>query len=275
MKTKASRRGVSMRDLQALAEGAKVKPKGQAAGPRAERGKGGGGRAAILDRIRRAGAAVSPEPDEERGARDEGEGEGEGEDEGAGADGTGADGEPEPEPAPEPEPEPEEVAAGRLEGLDVEAMRAELLGRRDDQGRPEFDAKKLQKLKDGAVGEKLRDIYTWEAQDAAKLRAEEAAAAEAEVAQAERTWEELKGMTKAGKAAKLKALRLRSESERARKKAAAFRGVGKKQKGCCKPVLLDYEVDETETDGYVYWDETTRRTLGWVFLRFKAKVRKS
>ena len=96
------------------------------------------------------------------------------------------------------------MAAERLKGMGVEAMRAELLERRDGQGRPEFDAKKLEKLKDRAVEEKLRGIYAKEARDAAGLRAEEAAAAEAEAAEAERAREELKGMTKAGKAARLK-----------------------------------------------------------------------
>eukprot|EP01051_Picozoa_sp_SAG22_P007982 SAG22_NODE_584_length_8876_cov_42.811667_6_plen_799_part_00 len=30
-----------------------------------------------------------------------------------------------------------------------------------------------------------------------------------------------------------------------------------------------YEVDTRETDGYIYWDEATRRTLGWIYLRYK------
>ena len=30
-----------------------------------------------------------------------------------------------------------------------------------------------------------------------------------------------------------------------------------------------YEVDETDKDGYIFWDESTRRTLGWLYLRFQ------
>ena len=31
----------------------------------------------------------------------------------------------------------------------------------------------------------------------------------------------------------------------------------------------EYEVDEEETDGYIYWHDGTRKTLGWVYLRFR------
>jgi hypothetical protein len=34
----------------------------------------------------------------------------------------------------------------------------------------------------------------------------------------------------------------------------------------------EYEVDETETDGYIYWHDGTRKTLGWVYLRFRPEV---
>lgn len=30
-----------------------------------------------------------------------------------------------------------------------------------------------------------------------------------------------------------------------------------------------YDIDEQDTDGYIYWHENTRKTLGWVYLRFQ------
>ena len=32
-----------------------------------------------------------------------------------------------------------------------------------------------------------------------------------------------------------------------------------------------YDLDESETDGYIFWDDSTRRTLGWLYLRWLVK----
>ena len=50
-----------------------------------------------------------------------------------------------------------------------------------------------------------------------------------------------------------------------------LRGDGKAKRRCGKRPPPEYEVDETETDGYIYWHEPTRRQIGWVYLRFRPK----
>ena len=58
------------------------------------------------------------------------------------------------------------------------------------------------------------------------------------------------------------------ESEAAKRAArklkyAAYKG------GWCRRGPPEYDVDESETDGYIYWHEDTRQTFGWVYLRYR------
>ena len=53
------------------------------------------------------------------------------------------------------------------------------------------------------------------------------------------------------------------------KRAAAKLKEAEYTRSWCGPKPPEYEVDEMETDGYIYWHDGTRQTLGWVYLRFR------
>ena len=55
----------------------------------------------------------------------------------------------------------------------------------------------------------------------------------------------------------------------AAKRAAAKLKEAEYTRSWCGPKPPEYEVDEMETDGYIYWHDGTRQTLGWVYLRFR------
>ena len=58
------------------------------------------------------------------------------------------------------------------------------------------------------------------------------------------------------------------ESEAEKRAALKLKYAGYKG-GWCRRGPPEYDVDELETDGYIYWHEGTRQTFGWVYLRFR------
>jgi hypothetical protein len=58
------------------------------------------------------------------------------------------------------------------------------------------------------------------------------------------------------------------ESE-AEKRAALKLKYSSYKGGYCRRGPPEYDVDEEETDGYIYWHANTRKTLGWFYLRFR------
>lgn len=52
------------------------------------------------------------------------------------------------------------------------------------------------------------------------------------------------------------------------KSGGSYKSRGK-QGGKSRRKRPDYAIDESDKDGYIYWHENTRKTLGWVYLRFR------